>query len=99
MQAERRSAVPYGPLRKPWRDTLSTVAVSSADDGKLLVSVPSADPLEHENRGATLSTVAVSSADDGKLLVSVPSADPLEHACARGHHASAVPGPVIRTDS
>ena len=48
VEVERRSAVPYGPSRKPWHDTLSTVAVSSADNGKLLVSVPSADPLEHD---------------------------------------------------
>ena len=35
--------IPYGPDRKPWKDTLSSVAVSL--DGKFLVSPPSRDPL------------------------------------------------------
>jgi histidine decarboxylase len=35
--------IPYGPERKPWKDTLSSVAVSLS--GKLLVSPPSRDPL------------------------------------------------------
>ena len=34
----------YGPCRKPWRDSLSAVAVSD-EDGGLLVSPPSSDPL------------------------------------------------------
>ena len=39
------SAIPYGPVRKPWRATLSGMAVSTAD-GELLVSPPVADPLQ-----------------------------------------------------
>ena len=34
--------MPYGPSQKPWRETVSPVAVSA--DGKLLVSPPSRDP-------------------------------------------------------
>ena len=36
--------VPYGPLRKPWRETLSKVAISPSD-GNLLVTPPTFDPL------------------------------------------------------
>lgn len=39
------TAIPYGPSRRPWRETLSAVAVSA--DGKLLVSAPGTDPLQH----------------------------------------------------
>ena len=38
----------YGPSRKPWRETLSPIATSAADGGKLLVSAPSSDPLERD---------------------------------------------------
>ena len=34
--------IPYGPSRKPWRQSLDKMAVS----GKLLVSPPSSDPLQ-----------------------------------------------------
>ena len=34
----------YGPYRKPWRESLSPVAVSD-EDGGLLVSPPGSDPL------------------------------------------------------
>ena len=37
-------SIQYGPCRKPWRESLSAVAVSAAD-GCLLVSPPSSDPL------------------------------------------------------
>ena len=37
--------IAYGPCRKPWRESLSAVAVS-ATDGCLLVSPPSSDPLD-----------------------------------------------------
>ena len=37
--------IAYGPSRKPWRESLSAVAVS-ATDGFLLVSPPSSDPLD-----------------------------------------------------
>ena len=37
--------IAYGPCRKPWRESLSAVAVS-AKDGYLLVSPPSSDPLD-----------------------------------------------------
>ena len=40
--------IPYGPSRKPWRETLSSVAISAAGDGEILVSAPSTDPLERE---------------------------------------------------
>lgn len=40
-------AIPHGPDRKPWRTTLSTVAVSAAD-GNLLVSPPVSDPLQQD---------------------------------------------------
>ena len=36
--------IQYGPQRKPWRETLSSIATSK--DGKLLVSPPSVDPLD-----------------------------------------------------
>ena len=36
---------PYSPSRRPWRESLSQVAVSAAD-GELLVSPPSSDPLQ-----------------------------------------------------
>ena len=39
------SDIAYGPSRRPWRESLSQVAVS-AKDGKLLVSPPSSDPLQ-----------------------------------------------------
>ena len=35
--------IPYGPDQKPWKDTLSPLAIK---DGKPLVSAPSADPLD-----------------------------------------------------
>lgn len=35
--------IQYGPQRKPWRETLSSIATSK--EGKLLVSPPSVDPL------------------------------------------------------
>ena len=38
-------AVPYGPQRKPWRETLPGVAFAAAAEGSLLVSPPSFDPL------------------------------------------------------
>ena len=41
------SAVPYGPDRKPWRATLSKVAVA-VTDGELLVSPPLSDPLQQD---------------------------------------------------
>ena len=37
--------IAYGPCRKPWRESLSAVAVS-ATDGCLFVSPPSSDPLD-----------------------------------------------------
>ena len=37
--------IPYGPDRRPWRETLSKVAVLSTD-GNLVVTPPSADPLK-----------------------------------------------------
>ena len=37
--------IAYGPCRKPWRESLSAVAVSTTD-GCLLVSPPSSDPLD-----------------------------------------------------
>ena len=39
------SHIPYGPSCRPWRESLSQVAVSAAD-GELLVSPPSSDPLQ-----------------------------------------------------
>ena len=41
--AEKTASFPYGPDRKPWKDTLSDLAVSS--EGNLLVSEPTRDPL------------------------------------------------------
>ena len=38
-----KTSFPYGPDRKPWKDTLSDLAVSS--EGNLLVSEPTRDPL------------------------------------------------------
>ena len=40
-------AIPYGPERKPWRDTLSSLA-SPAGGEKPCVSAPSSDPTLHE---------------------------------------------------
>ena len=40
-------AIPYGPERKPWRDTLSAVA-SPADREKPCLSAPSSDPTLYE---------------------------------------------------
>ena len=39
------SRIPYGPSRRPWRESHSPLAVSAAD-GELLVSPPSSDPLQ-----------------------------------------------------
>ena len=39
--------VPYGPLRKPWHETLSIVALEPSD-GSLLVSPPTFDPLTED---------------------------------------------------
>ena len=36
--------ISYGPERRPWRETVSEVAVT--EDGELLVSSPSTDPLQ-----------------------------------------------------
>ena len=40
--------IPYGPRRRPWRETLSNIAVVR-QDGTLLVSPPSLDPLSTES--------------------------------------------------
>ena len=44
MSTVKRCSVPYGPERKPWRETLSKMAVTMSGD--LLVSPPSTDPLQ-----------------------------------------------------
>ena len=43
MSDSKGGNIPYGPERKPWRETLAAVAVTPK--GKLLVSPPSRDPL------------------------------------------------------
>ena len=43
MASESSEVVPYGPQRRPWRETLSEMAVG--EGGQLLVSPPSSDPL------------------------------------------------------
>lgn len=43
----RQDDVHYGPRRKPWRETLSKMAVIAPQDGTLLVSPPSFDPLSY----------------------------------------------------
>ena len=40
--------IPYGPSRKAWYETLSSIAAPAADDGKLLVSAPCSDPLDRD---------------------------------------------------
>ena len=44
-EAHSSHMVPYGPGRSPWRETLSEMAVD--EEGQLLVSPPSGDPLLH----------------------------------------------------
>ena len=44
-EAHSSQLVPYGPGRSPWRETLSEMAVD--EEGQLLVSPPSGDPLLH----------------------------------------------------
>ena len=47
VESSEKPVIPYGPHRKPWMETVSEKAVSAVD-GKLLVSAPSADPLQHD---------------------------------------------------
>ena len=54
----------YGPDRRPWRETLSKVAVLSTD-GNLVVTPPSADPLKR--------TSFVTTSDVTDALYQVPS--------------------------
>ena len=51
--------IPYGPERKPWIETLSDLA-RSPEDGKLLVTPPSRDPLDQYKK--VYSTVITGSA-------------------------------------
>ena len=44
MEDKQRLVIPFGPQRKPWRETLSRIAVVPRD-GALLVSPPSFDSL------------------------------------------------------
>ena len=46
MEEQKKSPILYGPARKPWRETLSEVAVCKSDGGRLLVSPPTCDPLQ-----------------------------------------------------
>lgn len=46
MSSTEDKPILYGPERKPWAETISDLAKSSAPDGKLLVTPPSKDPLE-----------------------------------------------------
>ena len=67
--------MPYGPRRRPWRETLSNIAIVR-QDGTLLVSPPSFDPLSTESsvpKGISpalyqVPSTAVSSSDSERAM-------------------------------
>ena len=58
MDTTETESIPYGPERKPWIETLSNLAISP-EDGRLLVTPPSRNPLDQYNK--VYSTVTGSS--------------------------------------
>ena len=49
MDSTETKPIPYGPERKPWIETLSNLAISP-EDGRLLVTPPSRNPLDQYNK-------------------------------------------------